>query len=136
MKYAKTKIADAKMGICPKCGRYRILEYGHVKYQPDNDIVDENNGRLICHECNLKEIGVSPEVSNAERVRIRARDYGRRNRETTEERMNWEGEKLHGAFRLRTATNHRTGHVSYSGDIVIRGLFGMEDILGGEKNGI
>ena len=72
------KIIVDRLGECPLCHEYGLLEFGHKSYEPDNSKTG-NDGRFICHRCNTNERGISPEMSSKEHKRIAIRDYSRRN---------------------------------------------------------
>ena len=129
MKRKTNEIADPKSGICPKCGKHKKLEWGHFDYDENNDNTEHReNGRLICHSCNMREKGVAPELTVQDRGRIARRDYMRRNYETKAELIKWEGEKTHGSFKLISVINHRTEHKSYGVKLETTGLITMEEM--------
>jgi hypothetical protein len=64
-------------GECPKCKKWRKLEYAHHKYGSDNH--SRSTGMYLCHVCNIGEKSVNPEKTTNERGRVSARDYQRAN---------------------------------------------------------
>jgi hypothetical protein len=95
-------------GECPKCKKWRKLEFAHHDYGSDNH--SRSTGMYLCHVCNVNEKSVNPEKTTEERERVAIRDYYRTNRITISK--NYGNGK-----RVMIQYNRKTGNIQISEQI-------------------
>ena len=88
-------------GDCPKCGKWRVLEFAHNNYAAKKHTL--SSGMYLCHSCNMAEKKVNPEKTYKERQRLAKRDYNRRTRVALSQNFG-EGRRVRFNYNVKTGS--------------------------------